>query len=50
MLWFTKAIELSPNNGQLYFYMGMTLNQLGRNTEAVPFFEKAFELDPSLRR
>jgi len=31
-------------------FMGMTLNQSGRSDEAIPYFEKAFILDPSLKK
>jgi adenylate cyclase len=41
-----KAVALSPNGAEFQVVLGQCLNALGRPEEAIPFFEKAFRLNP----
>ncbi len=42
-----KYIELSPNEGDMYYEKGRTLNALSRHAEAIPFITKAIEMGDS---
>jgi TolB-like protein/DNA-binding winged helix-turn-helix (wHTH) protein len=43
---FKRAIELNPGYPLAYVMYGQYLTMLGRQTDAVPYFEKAHKLDP----
>ncbi len=41
-----QATELIPNHAQTQYFYGVALNSLGRFPEALPYLEKAKQLDP----
>jgi len=43
---FNRAIELNPGYPLAYVMYGQYLTMVGRQTDAVPYFEKAHKLDP----
>jgi len=43
---FNRAMELNPGYPLAYVMYGQYLTMLGRQTDAMPFFEKAHRLDP----
>ena len=43
---FKRAIELNPGYPLAYVMYGQYLTMVGRQTDAVPYFEKAHKLDP----
>src|SRR5690606_37050267 len=43
------ASKLVPDNHETYFWHAVTLASVGRSDEALPLFEKAFELWPRWR-
>jgi tetratricopeptide (TPR) repeat protein len=47
---FTKALELKPDNGGIYWWRGLTYEKLQQPERAGPDFEKARRLDPALRK
>ncbi|MDF1866451.1 MAG: tetratricopeptide repeat protein [Saprospiraceae bacterium] len=47
---FRKALEIEPENAVLNFYLGQSLRDSGNVSEAQPYLEKAYRLDPSLRK
>ena len=47
---FRKGLEIEPNNAVLNFYLGQSLRDSGNPTEAQQYLEKAYQLDPSLRK
>lgn len=40
------ATELMPEHAQTHYFYGVALNSLGRGSEAIPYLERAIELDP----
>ena len=42
-----KSIELNPNAPEVYCEKGNTLNDLGKNSEAIECYNKAIQLNPS---
>lgn len=44
--YFTKAIELTPENAQLYWCRGVTLSRLELYQRAIEDFDRSIELDP----
>ena len=47
---FKTAIQFEPDNATLYLYTGSAYRDKGDPTSAKPYFDKAYSLDPSLRR
>jgi tetratricopeptide (TPR) repeat protein len=45
---FSKAIEVDPRNPVAYNNMGWTLLSIGRYSDAIGYYTKAIELNPSL--
>jgi tetratricopeptide (TPR) repeat protein len=45
---FEKAIELKPDNAELWRNLGVALTELGRNDEAILSFQHALKLEPGL--
>src|SRR5208282_1190409 len=43
-----KAIQINPNDSEIYFYWGMALGQSGRTREAVAQYREALRLNPNL--
>jgi len=41
-----RAVELDPNSSLAYIWLGISLNYIGRNEEAVAMIEKAFRHNP----
>ncbi len=41
-----RATELIPNHAQTQYFYGVAMNSLGRFPEALPYLEKASQLDP----
>jgi len=44
--YFRKAVELEPEYGRAYLYLGRSYLNLGRLREAIPPFRTAFRLEP----
>ncbi len=47
---FSKGLEYDPKNAVLYLYLGYAYRDKGDNNQAKKHLEKAYQLDPSLRR
>jgi len=43
---FLKLIELAPNYSDGYFMAGSAYQRMGKNTEAIKYFQKCMEIDP----
>ncbi len=44
-----EMLEINPNDGELMYQKGMTYYKAGNTGKAEQFFNRAFELDPSLK-
>ena len=44
----SEAISMDPNNGNLYYNLGVVTRDLGNLSLAREYYEKAIELDPNL--
>jgi tetratricopeptide (TPR) repeat protein len=44
-----KAVELTPDNADAWFYLGLTLTRLGEFAGAIAALEKVVQLDPAKR-
>jgi tetratricopeptide (TPR) repeat protein len=42
-----EAIEQDPNNALLYYNLGVVVGNQGKREEAIDYYKKAIELDPS---
>ncbi len=40
----TEALRVNPDNGEWHFNLGLTLEAMGRNTEAIQAFQRAIDL------
>jgi tetratricopeptide (TPR) repeat protein len=38
---------LDPNNFKVWYSKGLALDNLGRHKEAIPYYDKALEIDPN---
>jgi tetratricopeptide (TPR) repeat protein len=47
---FKEAIKYAPKSAILYFYVGSAFRDSGDATSAQPFLEKAYAMDPSLKK
>jgi len=47
---FNEALQYDPECAICYFYIGKVHEDLGKKTEAQPFLEKAYKLDPKLKK
>jgi tetratricopeptide (TPR) repeat protein len=47
---FRKCIEIRPDYAQAYYYMGITYNNINKPEEGKKYLEKAYQLDPSLKK
>jgi stress-induced-phosphoprotein 1 len=47
---YTEAIKLNPNEANNYLNLGITYQQMGNQAEAKKYLDKAFELNPALKR
>lgn len=48
--WFKQGLEYDPENATLNFYLGSAYKDSGQPELGQPFFEKAYRLDPSLKK
>ncbi|MBI1226885.1 MAG: tetratricopeptide repeat protein [Bacteroidetes bacterium] len=48
--WFKQGLEYDPDNATLNFYIGSAYKDSGQPELGAPFFEKAYRLDPSLKK
>src|SRR5215471_19518123 len=46
---FRTAVDLTPDDANARFYLGLTQTRLGEFGAAIPQLEKALQLDPSLQ-
>jgi len=47
--YFRAVVDLTPEDANGQFYLGLTQNRLGEFAEAIPHFAKALQLDPALQ-
>jgi Flp pilus assembly protein TadD len=47
---FENALKINPNDARSLFNYGITLNQMGDQSKAQQYLNRAYELDPSLRQ
>lgn len=47
---YREAIKYKPEDAILNFYLGSALRDSGNPSEAKPYFDRAYELDPGLRK
>ena len=47
---FSEVIRVQPRNGDVYIYRGIARVYQGREKEADLDFQKAFQLNPSLKK
>lgn len=48
--WFSQALEYAPDDPTINFYLGSAYQDSGQNEKGLPFLEKAYRLDPSLKK
>ncbi len=48
--WFKQGLEYDPENATLNFYLGSAYKDSGQPELGQPFFEKAYRLDPKLKK
>lgn len=48
--WFSQAVEYWPEDATLNFYLGSAYRDAGQEEKGRPYLEKAFRLDPSLKK
>jgi protein O-mannosyl-transferase len=48
--WFKQGLEYDPQNATLLFYTGSAYRDSGQPELGQPYFEKAYQLDPSLKK
>jgi tetratricopeptide (TPR) repeat protein len=44
---FDKAIAINPNNADVWYYRGNSLDFLGRHSDAVASYDKAIAINPN---
>ena len=44
------ALQYEPRNATLLYYIGSAYRDMGQPAEAAPWLEKAYALEPSLRK
>jgi protein O-mannosyl-transferase len=47
---FKKGLQFRPNDPTLYFYIGISYRSLKNDVESKKYLDKAYELDPSLKK
>lgn len=47
---FKKCLEFKPDNAQAYYYIGITYKTLNNMTEAQKYLDKAYQLNPNLKK
>jgi tetratricopeptide (TPR) repeat protein len=47
---YTEAIKLNPKEANNYLNLGITYQQMGNAEEGQKYLNKAFELNPALKR
>jgi protein O-mannosyl-transferase len=47
---FKKCIEFKPENAQAWYYIGITYKSLKNMTEAQKYLDKAYQLNPALKK
>ena len=47
---FLTGVKYNPDNAKLYMNIGITYDNMGNKESAKKYYQKAFELDPSLKR
>jgi protein O-mannosyl-transferase len=47
---FKKCLEFRPDYAQAYYYIGITYRSLKNETEAQKYLDKAYQLDPRLKK
>jgi tetratricopeptide (TPR) repeat protein len=47
---FKKCVDIKPDYAQAYYYIGLTYNNLNQPGEGKKYMEKAYQLDPSLKK
>jgi Flp pilus assembly protein TadD len=47
---FMNAVHLNPQYAEAHFNLGLTLHQRGSEAESHQEFEKAYTIEPALRR
>ena len=48
--WFKQGLDYDPENATLNFYLGSAYKDSGQEALGQPFFEKAYRLDPKLKK
>ena len=48
--WFSQALEYAPDDPTINFYLGSAYRDSGQVDKAQPYLEKAYRLDPSLKK
>lgn len=47
---FQEGLKYEPNSAILHFYMGSVYRDMGQAEKGAPYLQKAYQLDPSLKR
>jgi tetratricopeptide (TPR) repeat protein len=48
--WFSQALQYAPDDPTINFYLGSAYRDAGRVAEGQPYLEKAYRLDPKLKK
>lgn len=48
--WFSQALEYAPDDPTINFYLGSAFRDSGQEEKGRPYLEKAYRLDPSLKK
>jgi len=45
--WFSKALEINPDNKRALYYMAASSNAIGKKGDAINYYQKLLEIDPN---
>lgn len=50
LYYFKEGIKIDDQHAKSFLGIGLVLSQMGKITEAIPYYKKAYQLDPSLKK
>jgi len=47
---FNECLKYAPNNAMVYYFLGLTYQNIGKPLEGEPYLQKAYSLNPKLKK